>query len=261
MCNWTEDKVKFFVSEAYAYYQANAKAIEIFCALSIYFILEFILVSSRIYKRGLIAGAAGLFYYNENNKPRKAKQSDKFLKKIAMESRAIKISGATGWETFGSKDSPLYGLLSHCNEAKIILANPNSPDIEERASDVGQTGQQYREEILDSIRLLKVLNNNFQKDIQLKCYNRYPTWKYIILHNHAWVQQYNKRNHVRESTSYAFAGAKKADKDDMIFNHIGNQFLKRWNSNLLGVYNFRTDELDYFDEEGNLLRSERVVVN
>ncbi|MGD0282804.1 MAG: hypothetical protein ABSB95_10620 [Dissulfurispiraceae bacterium] len=196
------------------------------------------------------AKKAGLFYYSLNKTTNSLTDAKDFLIDRGSDASMIRILGATGWDTFGNDDSPLRAAIENCNQIEIILLNPLSDIIEQRAGDIGGRPGEYRAEIYKSILKLKSIRDKGDgcHRVTLKFYKRYPTWKFIILDRCLWVQRYPTNTHVKYAPCYAFM--KLSDKAGF-FDPFSDNFDSLWNSERIGTYNFDTCIVTYGNNEPN----------
>lgn len=199
------------------------------------------------FELALTAKGAGLFFFSPNKTSKTITDGYQFLVEHSLIAAHIRVQGATGWDTFGHPDSPLYTAMETCNEAEIILFNPQGDAINQRVEDINDpsvTVESYRQEIYNSIKRLKAIQDKGNKkyNIKLKFYNRYPTWKFIILDKYVWVQRYPTDNHVKNIPCFAFG---KLSHNSGLYEPFSEQFLGYWNSNRLGTYDFASGMIKY----------------
>lgn len=231
--------------------------VHIFVTMIVISIIKFFLHYKTILKLSSIAKSSGLYFFKHNCSQKERVQSQNLQTKNAKTCNLIYILGTTGWETFGDTNSPLHNALSKCKETKIILLEPLSDIIKERAKSLNISVNNYKKEIYDSVKYLKKLKDIDGVQVELKMYKRKPLWKYIILGEYVWIQQYPKDRRVQSSPCYAFEHLA-THLGETVYDHIYNQFLARWKSHFLGKYNFDTDMLDFQDAEGNALPSKSI---
>lgn len=249
--HWTDAVLVEYASAAAKFIEDYRILIDIINTVIFFILIKLITILYRHCKKGSAADAAGLFFCSSNGNKRQMEKSDSYLYITSQKSKILYISGATGWETFGSDHAPLHKAIHTAKEVKILLFNPSSPDLPKRALDVGIDSIAYRQEIIDSISFLKTAHLK-NKKIEVKFYNNYPFWKYIFLDECAWVWQYPPDAHVNTSPCYAF---KKAAKGNIgMYEHMLAQFNKRWSSHRFYIFNFSNSMLEKFDEKGNVTR-------
>lgn len=193
-----------------------------------------------------------MFFYSTNANDKAVKKSLKFLQGESSNCNLIIIIGATGWATFGDKGSPMYSPICSCQEARIILIYPLSPAVDDRAKDLVMSTSDYRGEIYKSIEYLKSLRKTHHH-VELKMYNHYPSWKYILVDKYIWVQRYPADKHVHLSPSYALEKAI-AKEGPTLYDQLYQHCLEEWNSKDLGLYDFDTGEIEFIDTSGNRSR-------
>jgi len=204
--HWTDSVLVEYASVAAKFIEDYRSLIDIINTVIFFIIIKFIILLYRHCKKGSAADAAGLFFCSPNGNKRQMEISDSYLYITSQKSKILYLSGATGWETFGSEHSPLHKAIYKSKEIKILLFNPGSADLSKRATDVGIDDTTYKKEIIDSILFLKTVHLK-NKKIEVKFYSNYPFWKYIFLDDCAWVWQYPPDAHVNTSPCYAFKKA------------------------------------------------------
>ncbi len=206
------------------------------------------------YTKGKTAIKAGMVYYCQNTSAKKIKKSEKFLRKKSLKTTQIHILAASGWDTFGSQDSPLYDAIDRCNRVEVILFNPLSCNLIKRSKDIDVRVSDYRSKVYKSIERLSELRKGLDKGrIELKMYYGYPSCKLIIMDQAVWVQQYPSDSIVRESLSYAYTSFQDC-KEIKPYDQFFSMFQSRWDSIKLGKYNFENNKLEFFDESKKKVR-------
>lgn len=213
------------------------------------------------FRQGRMSAASGMFFYSPNHNNRKIKKGKKFLKEKSSKCTHIYTMGATGWDTFGRNDSPLHESLKSCHETQIILLSPISDELKQRANDVKQNENKYRNEICKSINYLTTLRARGAnpKRIHLKFYSTYPGWKYIFIEPYVWVQYYSPDGHIMNMPVYMYEDVPKG-----IYSSLLDHFFKRWVSHWLWPYNFETKEIEYVDKNGKIYKRksiEQLLIN
>lgn len=184
------------------------------------------------WKEAKVARTMGAFFAKPNFDPADQEASVAFLRKSAEESLEVYLIGASGWNTFGAENSPLYEAVKHAKRLKVLLAYPNSIFLEKRAVDIGLEAQEMKEQIYKSTQMLEELRAE-GNDVQLKFYDRYPTWKYILCGNFLWVQQYPKKRKVSQSPCFAFQPSllrisSNGDRQETLFDALHREFFGMW---------------------------------
>lgn len=242
--HWDDQTVISLVTQAKDFIE-NHNVIFVMCATFVAIILfESMMRILKHYKRGTIALSSGLFFYSTNKTRLQRRKSKKFLKEQSKNKSNLYIIGSTGWHTFGHPKSPLHDAFISCREAKIMLACPFSDCTKKRAENLNIDFTLYKKELIDGVKHLKKHSGNCR--IEIKFYRTYPFWKYIILQDQVWVQQYPKDVRVHLSPGYAFQKLERPE-DQSIFIHVYNQFLRMWDNENLGIYDLVTDKITYKD--------------
>ena len=216
----------------------------------------FVLRNLRLAK---MAKGVGLFVYRPNASPGAVKKSEAFLKKESGGCREIFIRAATGWRTFGDPESPLHRAVKTSRSVRIILSYPLSEAIADRANDLERDLNEYREEIYESIEYLATVRRQSRtpEEIILKMYDTYPLWRYLIVDNCVWVQQYPRDEDVRNTPYYGFEGKPRTENIITVFDHVRSQYVVNWNSRRLGTYNFDTETVVSIKETGEVAKKIR----
>lgn len=258
--NWGKEIVICEVRKISVFLDSNLHFIEPLLTLIIFMLFAILGRVIIHYQKGSMAKASGMFFYSPNLKERQVNKSEKFLRQEANKCVHIHILGASGWNTFGYPDSPLYEGLQRCGEAQIILLNPLSPAINQRAKDIGQEIEDYKKEIIMSLKYIRklILKGDNQNRIQVKMYSSYPGWKLVILGRYIWMQWYPNDDHVRDSPCYAFQSD--IDENRSIYSQLFAQFKKRWESYKLGQYNFKNETLEFYDKDGQLIKETPIPI-
>lgn len=205
-------------------------------AVGIYFV--FLFLKDNFIKAEAARGA-GLFMYYPDQASMISSTAFEHFKDAGRKAQNITILGATGWDTFGKVDSPLHEALTNCRSARIILFNPLSFDLEQRAGNLTMTPETYRDEIYNSIRCLRemMVRAGDDKIIELKFFHRYPTWKFINIDGLLWVQRYPKDSHVQFAPCFAF---EVTEQRNSLYDPFVVHLDSLWRSHRLGRYNFDT---------------------
>jgi hypothetical protein len=230
-------------------------------------LFSFIKISGRAirhFELGSTALGAGMFFYSPNTKDKEVKKSERFLSNRSKNCAHLYILGSSGWDTFGSQESPLHQALLTCNHVEIILINPMSEELAHRVRDLSDVNlDEYRNQIYRTIDFLKDKRNegNNPDRILLRMYSSYPMWKYIILGRYVWLQQYPANKHVKDSPCYAFHRIEnnKHGHTAGMYDHVFAQFKRRWDSPHIGRYNFNENCLEYYTRDGNRTHTVPIV--
>jgi len=204
-------------------------------SISIFFII--LVRAFKNWKKPILVDSSGLFYSNPNSSQIRRQKSDAFLTRQALLSPSIKILGATGKETFARKGTVLHNPVDNCRNLHVLLWNPLSEHTRKRTKALGVDWKDYIYQICYSIKFIEHQNDKKETgDISLRFYWRRPLWKFIILDKMIWAQQYRKKKHVRETSSFAF---KSLDLDAQgMFTFMCSQFMKTWNSPKDTIYEY-----------------------
>jgi len=226
-------------------------------AILVFIQIEVIVTFRKVFARAQIAYASGLFFFRHNATNRGIEKSKAFLTKASRNCSHIYILAVTGWNTFG-KGSPLHETISNCAEIKILLCDPTCKEFKNRAHNMGIALNDFRKATCNSLDFLISLRSQHNTNIELKFYRKKPLWKYTLINNLAWVQQYPDDCSVKNSPCYAFENTKlRPERGYSIYSHIFNQFLTRWNNPFLGKYEFDDNQIVYRDTDGKVKHSEK----
>lgn len=115
------------------------------------------------------------------------------------QNRALCILGATGWHTFGKKNSPLNDCLkNYTGHVRVLLIDPACLAAKQRAASINQNFREYQKEINGTLSFCTRLAEQ-GKSIEVRTYDQPPTWKLIITGTSLWVQHYRHSAHVDHS--------------------------------------------------------------
>lgn len=259
--NWQAEIVIKRVDEVAVFLDKYIHYIEPILTLTIFILFATLGRVIKHYRKGGMSIAAGMFFYSPHLKERQVEKSEQFLRREASKCVHIHLLGSSGWNTFGHSDSPLHNGLQVCEKAEIILMNPYSDALEKRAENIGQDAAEYRQEIIQSLQYIKTLKDIGDGDnanrIEVKMYQSYPGWKFIILGRYCWVQQYPISEHVRNSPCYAFQRIPQWG----IYGHFFSQFQRRWDSLRLGKYNFDSESIEFYNESGEMINEKSLPIS
>lgn len=174
-------------------------------------------------------GASG-FSPNHNLSETKRNWAECVGKIKATKAKDLRIMGATGYKTFGEKDSPLYTFLEkYDGEVKVLLIEPNAnlDALISRAAQTEKTPQNYADEVTKSVERLKDLVRNKNRKITLKLYKQTPIWKMIISNDYMWLQHYSTcSDDVHKTPVYTFYSD--GDGGTSLFHALYSVWQKRW---------------------------------
>lgn len=256
--HWQDKEVLEFVTKANNFIDTNQVVIKIVVTFFVLFSIQLLARFKKHFKRGSVSIASGMFFYCHNKDHKSLSKSKLFLTKASMGCSNIVIFGATGWNTFGNPNSPLYNSITNCNDAKILLAYPLGDGVKQRATHLGMNVKDYKNEIYDSITFLEKLRNGGIR-INLKMYEDYPSWKFVVLEQYVWIQQYPPNDHVENSPSYAFEKTVK-DNVESIYGHYYRHCLKYWDNKYIGIYNFENGHLEFRDYSGPIVNAKPIII-
>ena len=188
----------------------------------------------------------GVVFHSDNKNRKEIKRGDEYLRGIGNSSARICLLGASGWKTFGHS-APLGDAIKKCTEARIILVNPtNQGIINLRARNLKIEPDDFRKKIYETICLLTKLKRS-GKQIDLKFYDYYPNWKYIILgDSYIWVQPYPLEEKVTYSPCYileAETSRGQAREENKLFYAFYDHFNGLWDNCHLAEYDFDNKEI------------------
>ena len=166
------------------------------------------------------------------------------LKEKNGRGRIVKVLGSSGYATFVDQMGDLSHLLGRCLGAQILLMNPFSSEASRRVEAVADphfTLERFREEVFQSIRLLKRLKA-MGKNVKLKLYSEPPLFKLVILGDYLWLQHYHADLEVQRMPEFLFQHNPNHHGLYTVFYHFFNQ---KWESSLIPEYDLDTDELVY----------------
>ncbi|MDD3311306.1 hypothetical protein [Pseudodesulfovibrio sp.] len=222
------DLILAFGQEFYTHYDVYS----IIISISAPILLRFIQHARLLHRNGRNAEAIGLFYCNMHADESSREQSNQLLRNKGMESTDIIIVGATGYNTFVAKDSPLHDSVRSCKgTVRVILAYPFSEGVARRAEQLNTTPDAYREEIHKTLAYLR--DQHFAAAcIRIKMYQEAPFWKALFVSDCVWVQQYPPDQHVADAPCFAYF--KQMDGNGLYMHHY-RRWVRMWNSRRMGA--------------------------
>ena len=175
------------------------------------FLLFFLLINlRRIINKIILVNKSGICYHRPNNCSDDRSKIEKTIKKELENNVNIKILGATGYNTFGRKDSFLHDAINSTNVVAItvLLLDPykENPGIVERVRQLKDetTIDSYIQEINKSIVALRELETA-GKNVRLYFYRKLPVWKLFITPNKLLVGKYRPGTHIADSEIFGFS--------------------------------------------------------
>ena len=254
--------VRFLAKQLLFYWSRIGNEKIFFLSVEIILTVCFILLSATLRKswkdRKLsnMARAAGIVFVT----PAKGflmKRRIKKLKESQGIARDVMVISSTGFRTFVNPKGELHQVIQHCRKAKVMLLDPNSAGVIERAKgipDPDVTPETFVEQIRKSIYFLKLLKGA-QKNVRLKLYPDPPFLKMTILGDFIWLQHYQPGLDVQRMPRYVF---KHDPNIGSLYFPFYQYFLGRWNNPHIPEYDLETDELVYRDIGGNEVRREKM---
>ncbi len=174
-----------------------------------------------------ILASAGLsgFWKHQTNEEKKA-DWESCAKQIGSHASGdIRILGVTGWQTFGSPESPLHRVLrGFQGEIKILLIKPRCKAFSTRARSINENEDAYEREIEKSLAFCKELAAA-GKSIWVKQYTQPPIWKMIFTNQYLWLQYYKPTVHVDNTPVYTLFANREGTS---LYYPLTDVFRKRW---------------------------------
>ncbi|MDD2776933.1 MAG: hypothetical protein PHU06_13335 [Gallionella sp.] len=154
---------------------------------------------------------------------------DKCVKEIEKsKSNFLHILGATGWETFGSPQSPLHKLLIKFDgQIRILLIKEGGEGFKHRTSVLHHNEEDYKREIIDTIAFCKKLKVDYGKEIEVRQYVEAPIWKMIQTDRYLWLQYYDPSNDVENTPVYTLQ-TRDTPMLSSLYYPLTRVFEKRW---------------------------------
>lgn len=139
------------------------------------------------------------------------------------------ILGATGWETFGSSQSPMHNLLRDFQGSiHILLLKPGSYGFKKRTAELNKNEDNYRQEIEDSIEYCRTLVQKYKKSIDVRLYEDEPIWKMIFSDRYLWLQYYDPNDDVDNTPVYTLQ-TRAHPTGSSLYYPLVKVFQRRWN--------------------------------
>lgn len=138
------------------------------------------------------------------------------------------ILGATGWETFGSPQSPIHEVVKQFDgPIQILLIKPQSGGFLKRTSELNRNPVNYAKEIRDSVAYCRELVSHYKKQIEVRLYEDEPIWKMIFSDRYLWLQYYDPKKDVDQTPVYTFQ-TRAHESDSSLYYPLYRVFQKRW---------------------------------
>lgn len=235
---------------------ANGKislfSIEIGIGIFLIILLNFIRQSYHDRQLARMATWAGLVSFTPAYRKRTQKPMRKLNTKFGR-GRVVKVLGSSGYATFADQVGGLSDLLGNCLGAQILLMNPFSSEASRRiqgVADLHLTRQGFREEVMQSIQLLKRLKA-MGKNVKLKLYSEPPLFKLVMLDDYLWLQHYHSDLDVQSMPEFVFQDH---PNHHGLYTAIYQYFDQKWENHETPAYDFDTDELVYRGVNGRETR-------
>ena len=184
--NWIDYSVAFFEAHPYQ------------LILGSLFIGILISSVTKLQKKSRLIDSFGINFFSDHNTSRQIKNDWEVFVRIIQQSNTqhLYILGATGRDTFQNNSSPLYEFVNTFQgDLKIMLLDPQTQMVNERAQAVSESVTEYRKQITGSISYLKELNKS-KNVMKVKTYSDLPNWKMVMTERYLWLQCYNPGEHV-----------------------------------------------------------------
>lgn len=202
-----------------------------FCGIAIQVWLKIrpILVREKQYAHMLDGiGLRELSYHDTDE--RRSSDWQRCVKEITdTRPNTLCILGATGWETFGSPQSPMHSLLrEYQGRVHILLLKPSGNGFKRRTADLNKNEAAFKREIDDSISYCRDLVKNQNKSIEIKLYEDEPIWKMVFSDRYLWLQYYDPSKDVDKTPVYTLQTRDKPNATSLYYPLI-RVFQRRWN--------------------------------
>jgi len=159
----------------------------------------------------------------------KTKDWDGCCKEISSSKpNSIQILGATGWDTFGSAQSPLHKLLLDFNgHIRILLLKEGQDGFKKRTNDLKRNETHYKTQIIDTLEFCKDLKTKYKKNIEVRQYCEEPIWKMILTDKYLWLQYYDPDKDVEDTPVYTLQ-TRNPPTLSSLYYPLTRVFEKRW---------------------------------
>jgi hypothetical protein len=180
-----------------------------------------------------LALSAGLLSFSDHiGKKLKTEDWDQCRNNI-KHAKDIRIMGATGWDTFGSPQSPLYKTLAISKaDVKILLLrdDPNNNVVKVRSQELNYNTSIYVSDIQKSLLRLKDLKAaNSARKIEVRLYSSPLIWKMVICNTYMWLQHYWPNRNVEDTPLYTFF-SDGGETPSSLFHPFYSEWQKQWDS-------------------------------
>jgi hypothetical protein len=187
----------------------------------------------RIIVKLRIINNIGIRYFNgRESKAAREESWNDCVEKISSEAnKSIMIMCSNGWETFGDEESPLHKVVdSFSGEMKILLLHPKMEALSIRAKNTGSgvdakaAVSDYKENLYKTTKYCMKLKSQ-GRNIDLKFYWQYPTWKMVFSYDYLWLQHYADGMEVEDTPVYGFT---LGDSKNSLYHPFYASFQKIW---------------------------------
>ena len=188
-----------------------------------------ILVRERQYAH-MLEGIGLREFSNHDSENKRGQDWDRCVAEIKnTRPSRLCILGATGWDTFGSSQSPMHNLIRDFEGSiHILLLKPGSYGFQKRTAELNKNEENYRQEIEDSIEYCRSLVEKYKKSIDIRLYEDEPIWKMIFSDRYLWLQYYDPKDDVDNTPVYTLQTRAQAT-DSSLYYPLVKVFQRRWN--------------------------------
>jgi len=192
-------------------------------------ILGIVYITYAVLKRAWLSEKAGLknYYFGKDI-------LNTLGEKIAKASH-VSILLITGHDSFGLQEpTEIKKALSEFRgegEARILIMEPNCPELQQRAKDVrkeSSTAEEemkfYNEQAERNKKFFKKLRDEEKRNVDFGTYNERPIWKMFIIDNELYLQSYPIKKHSDFAPIFHFSKG----KNSSLYSNFCKVFQKKW---------------------------------
>lgn len=142
--------------------------------------------------------------------------------------QTLYILGGTGWDTFGSPQSPLHSLLKEFQgTVRILLLKPGADGFSKRINDLNRNPKEFERQINDSVSFCSTLIKDQNKSIEIRLYEDEPIWKMIFTDQYLWLQYYDPKKDVDKTPVYTLQ-TRDTELHSSLYYPLVRVFQRRW---------------------------------
>ena len=140
-------------------------------------------------------------------------ESTEDMKKTLKNAHYLDVLAISGLGIIGLNDSALRRIVLSCGDKtidiRLMLLNPESKYVTERASEIGNNVEAYKKGIEMGIAQAKALKESCPHNIHLYLYDKKPCWRVIRMDNNYYISVFDNKFEGRFANVYKIDGKNK----------------------------------------------------